>query len=318
MEQVPVLLVQPRMLPLLLASYLLVIPTLKDVTASPQNLVASQSAPAMPPTGETGPVEPVIPQGILDSDCYDDTFCIDSESFDDRVDLFVRSLVDWDITMVLDVETSNLVSDRSLPLVDSFKGRSVTKAVTLSMKSPEAGWKFAFSIRWILGDFRAEHQRGLAYELPYSEGKEFLVGQGYLGNVTHQGKYAIDWDMPVGTLVRAARGGHVIDLEEGFSEGRPDPDLKTKANFIKIRHPDGTIGNYVHLDQGGVHVQVGDRVERGQPIGLSGNTGFTTGPHLHFEVYSATRELGRRTIPIEFNTSERGAVQLREGSFYSR
>jgi|FLOH01.1.fsa_nt_gi hypothetical protein len=254
----------------------------------------------------------------LDSDCYDDTFCIDSETKDGKVDLFVRSLVPWDITMILDVETENMKPNVLLPVTESYKGGSKTKAISLVIDEPDDGWAFSFSVKWIQGDYKAEHLRGFAYELPYSKGEEYLVGQSYLGNVTHQGKYAIDWDMPEGTFIRAARGGIVIDLEENFTEGRPDPNLKTKANFVKIRHSDGTIGNYVHLAPNEVHVQIGDSVSNGQILGRSGNTGFSTGPHLHFEVYSATRDLGRRTIPVEFNTPRRGAIQLQEGNYYLR
>lgn len=253
-----------------------------------------------------------------DSDCYDETFCIDSETTDERVDIFVRSLVSWEITMILDVDANNMNPNAQLPLTASYKGLSRTKVVSLAIADPDIGWDFSFSVKWIQGDFKAEHQRGFAYELPYSKGEEYLVGQGYLGNQTHQGKYAIDWDMPIGTYVRAARAGVVIDLVEEFTEGRPDPGLKTRANYIKIRHSDGTIGNYVHLSPRSVSVNIGEAVATGQVIARSGNTGFTSGPHLHFEVYSATRELGRRTIPVEFNTSRRGAIQLKEGSFYSR
>ncbi len=254
----------------------------------------------------------------MDSDCYEETFCIDSETKGEKVNIFVRSLVSWEITMILDVETENMKATGRLPLTESYKGLTKTKVVSLWIDEPNEGWAFSFSVKWIQGDFKAEHQRGFAYELPYSKGEEYLVGQGYLGNVTHQGKYAIDWDMPIGTSVRAARAGIVVDLVEEFTEGRPDPALKTRANYVKIRHSDGTIGNYVHLAPGGVSVRIGESVSAGQVVGHSGNTGFTSGPHLHFEVYSATRDLGRRTIPVEFNTSRRGAVQLQEGTFYSR
>ncbi|MDA1028280.1 MAG: M23 family metallopeptidase [Bacteroidetes bacterium] len=252
------------------------------------------------------------------SDCYEETFCIDSETIDERVDIFVRSLVSWEITMILDVAAENMRANAQLPLTESYKGLSRTKVVSLAIDDPDVGWEFSFSVKWIQGDFKAEHQRGFAYELPYSKGEEYLVGQGYLGNLTHQGKYAIDWDMPSGTYVRAARAGIVIDLVEEFTEGRPDPELKSRANYVKIRHSDGTIGNYVHLAPRSVSVNIGAAVSTGQVIARSGNTGFTSGPHLHFEVYSATRDLGRRTIPVEFNTARRGAIQLKEGAFYSR
>ena len=260
----------------------------------------------------------IVSPPTVTSDCYDNTFCIDTESKDDRVDVFVRSLVDWEITMTLDVESTNLKPSIELPTVKSVSVKRVSRLLTLVIDDKNAGWSLGFNVKWILGDFTAEHKRGIAYDLPYAQGQEFLVGQGYMGNATHQWKYALDLDMPEGTPVLAARGGIVVDIEESFSEGRPDPYLMTQANYVKIRHSDGTIGNYVHLKHKGVKVHIGQKVRAGDVIGFSGNTCFTTCPHLHFEVYSATRELGRRTIPVEFNTTRRGAIQLKEGQYYGR
>ncbi|HAY36924.1 MAG: M23 family metallopeptidase [Rhodothermales bacterium] len=253
-----------------------------------------------------------------DVDCYEETFCIETEDLGNRVEVFVRSLVPWDITMILDIDMSNMRPDIDLPLTKSFKGESRNQVLTLAVNEAADSWSFAFDLKWILGDFKADHERGFSYQLPYSRGEEYVVGQGYLGNATHQGKYAIDWDMPEGTPIRAARGGLVMEVQEKFREGRPDPALKSAANYVKIRHDDGTIGNYVHLKHKGVKVKPGDRVKTGAMIARSGNTGFSTGPHLHFEVYAATRELSRRTIPVEFKTPDRGSVQLKQGRFYKR
>lgn len=251
-------------------------------------------------------------------DCYDGLFCVESETHDEEVFIFVRSLVEWEVTMVLDISAKNLVAHGTLPVTRSIKGQTRHKVVSLEVESRGEAWSYSFQVKWILGDYLAEHQRGFVYDLPYSDGESYLVGQGYLGDETHQGRYAIDWDMPLETPVRAARGGTVIEYALDFTEGRPDPELKTKANFVKIRHTDGTIGNYVHLSPKNPVVHIGQRVRVGDVIGYSGNTGFTTGPHLHFEVYSATRELGRRTIPVEFNTTRRGSEQLKEGVFYRK
>jgi len=252
------------------------------------------------------------------AECYDDTFCIETEESPTEVAVYVRSLVRWDVTMVLDMDLQNMQSDVELPLTDSFTGESRQKVMTLKVTEPGTRWAFQFNLKWILGNFKAKHRQGYIYQLPYSEDAEFMVGQGFQGEATHQGKYAIDWDMPVGTLVRAARGGIVMEVAENFRAGRPDPALKTKANYVKIKHEDGTIGNYVHLDHNGVRVKLGDLVRAGDVIARSGDTGYSTGPHLHFEVYSATRELSMRTIPVEFKTQSRGVTRLEEGFYYRR
>lgn len=256
--------------------------------------------------------------GPVWSECYEDTFCIEAEDAGNQVDVYVKSLVPWDITMALNMDLENMRPLATLPVVGSYAGRTRTKAVTLKVKDIGRSWSFRFDLQWVPGDFKARHDPGTVYELPYNPGLEFLVGQGAYGNLSHQGKYAIDWDMPVGTPVRAARSGIVIEIQECYTEGGPDPALKSRANFVKIRHEDGTIGHYVHLRHMGVEVSVGERVRAGELIGYSGDTGYSSGPHLHFEVFSATRELSRRTIPVQFRTARRGVTTLEEGRYYRR
>ncbi|MDA0378324.1 MAG: M23 family metallopeptidase [Bacteroidetes bacterium] len=252
------------------------------------------------------------------SECYEDTFCIEAEDVGNRVDVYVRSLVPWDFTMTLNMDLENMRPTEDLPLVDSYRGNSRTRAVSLSVRDIGRSWTFRFDLQWVNGDFRARHDEGVVYDLPFGSGVDYLVGQGAYGSLSHQGKYALDWDMPEGTPIRAARSGIVIEVQEGYTEGGIDPALRSRANFIKIRHSDGTIGHYVHLRHLGVEVDLGDRVFTGQLIGYSGNTGFSTGPHLHFEVFSATRELSRRTIPVRFRTASRGVTTLEEGHYYRR
>lgn len=174
-------------------------------------------------------------------------------------------------------------------------------------------WSFRFSLQYLLGSIDALHDHEYAYGLPYRTGTGFNVGQAFNGSTTHKGRNAIDWDMPAGTGIRAARGGLVVDLEESYKQGGVDPALKTLANYVKIRHRDGTIGSYVHLQRNGVRVRIGDRVVRGDLIAWSGNTGYSTGPHLHFEVYTVNPQLQRKTIPIRFKTHDRESVLLIEG-----
>ena len=100
-------------------------------------------------------------------------------------------------------------------------------------------------------------------------------------------EYAVDWTMPVGTPVYAAREGMVVGMRDYMTQGGPDP--KYDANYVYVRHTDKTIASYQHLMTKGVTVRAGDQVSRGTLIGHSGNTGFSTEPHLHFCIFRAIR-----------------------------
>jgi murein DD-endopeptidase MepM/ murein hydrolase activator NlpD len=87
-------------------------------------------------------------------------------------------------------------------------------------------------------------------------------------------------------------------------------------NFVLIRHDDGTLAHYCHLKKNGVLVKVGQQVETGQPIARSGNTGFSSGPHLHFCIFKTRSGRERESIPVRFRTTEHAAVVLREDHRY--
>ena len=82
----------------------------------------------------------------------------------------------------------------------------------------------------------------------------------------------VDWACPIGTAVMASCGGTVV--QAGWSSGY--------GNCITIRHPDGKQTRYGHLSK--ILVSSGQKVTQGQKIALSGNTGRSTGPHVHFEI----------------------------------
>ena len=91
--------------------------------------------------------------------------------------------------------------------------------------------------------------------------------------------------MPKGTPVLAARDGVVMTVDNDFYGAGLDMEkYGDRANNVRIVHADGTMAVYAHLQVESVRVHVGEQVHAGQPIALSGNTGYTTGPHLHFVV----------------------------------
>jgi murein DD-endopeptidase MepM/ murein hydrolase activator NlpD len=141
--------------------------------------------------------------------------------------------------------------------------------------------------------------RDVVYSLPVEESR-FEVGQGFHGGFSHQdeaNRYALDLIVAEGTPVLAARAGLVTEASSGFSEGGNDPSLAGRANVIRVLHDDGSMALYAHLQEGGVLVRAGDRVNLGQVIGRAGSTGYSSGPHLHFAVQVNG---GMRLVSIPF------------------
>jgi murein DD-endopeptidase MepM/ murein hydrolase activator NlpD len=146
-----------------------------------------------------------------------------------------------------------------------------------------------------------------AYVLPYPVGTVYEVFQTYCGPVSHgrDGQMAIDFLMPLGSDVVAARAGvvrQVVDRHEDF--GR-------RFNLIYIEHEDGTSAFYGHLREGSAKVRVGDRVVQGQLIALSGASG-TSLAHLHFGVASSWPVRRPDDLPVNFRNSK-GALDERGG-----
>ncbi|NLA68041.1 MAG: M23 family metallopeptidase [Gammaproteobacteria bacterium] len=135
------------------------------------------------------------------------------------------------------------------------------------------------------------------------------VGQAWGGSFSHgddENRHAVDFAVPEGTPVLAARDGVVMQAEGRFGGGGlRSADGMARANFIRILHEDGTMAVYAHLAPGGVQVRAGERVRRGQRIGTSGSTGYSGGPHLHF-VLQANR--GMRLVSLPFRMSGPGGI----------
>jgi murein DD-endopeptidase MepM/ murein hydrolase activator NlpD len=145
-----------------------------------------------------------------------------------------------------------------------------------------------------------DHQN--VYSLPYEKGKSYFVVQGYESMFSHKGDYAIDFKMKQGSKIMAARDGIVTFARESFSEGGASKKYVGKGNGVTVKHNDGTYAHYWHLQHNGAVVSVGDSVVQGQLIGLSGSTGFSAFPHLHFEVTRQPR-ISHEDFPVLFFTT---------------
>jgi hypothetical protein len=138
----------------------------------------------------------------------------------------------------------------------------------------------------------------LRLTLPLAPGTTTTVAQGMDTDLTHQGaqRFALDFDVPLGTPVHAAAGGTVISAISGRTGWGLGPEWRNEANRVVIDHGHGLFSAYVHLDADGVAVMLGERVDPGMLLGWTGLSGQMSGPHLHFHVENAWS----RTLPFRF------------------
>jgi len=201
-----------------------------------------------------------------------------------------------DIELKLD-NVENAVGAPAKPIRWVLPPRSQIRLATLAPRDASKPLKYTPKLRHALGDPRLL-PKPYKYPLPW-RGGPFRLTQGANGQYSHftpKGRYAVDIAMPEGTPIVSARGGMVVKIENEQSGRGNNP----AGNFVRIMHDDGTMGVYLHLMKGSVAVREGQRVESGTRIARSGNTGNSTGPHLHF-VVQRNVGLAIESIPFDFS-----------------
>ena len=191
--------------------------------------------------------------------------------------------------------------DRSLRWV--LPPRSDTELIQFDTldgsEAPFVGYRFIY----LHGSPDAEHITERPYRAPFAMANKFMVSQAFPIGITHNAAdsyFAVDFVMPIGTDIYAAREGTVVEVASTNFRAGPDPEEEgASANIVRILHEDGTFAIYAHLNWNTIRVKPGDKVKRGEYIADSGNTGFSTGPHLHFVVL---RNKGMRveSLPVLF------------------
>lgn len=149
------------------------------------------------------------------------------------------------------------------------------------------------------------------YSLPYPKGAKHLLIQGSNSHYSHKDELSLDFKMKSGSEICAARSGRVIAAKFTSNKGGLKPEFMSEGNYIIIEHADGSTANYWHLQFNSGYVKAGDTVQQGQLIALSGNTGYSAFPHLHFQLFSKSG----KEILCRFKT-QKGVRYLRPGRWY--
>ena len=190
-----------------------------------------------------------------------------------------------------------------------------SEMVLLDVAAADGPSNIRYEYGYVVGEPGAQHRPAQPYRAPFALAQRFQVTQAAPDSITHvdpSSRNAVDIEMPVGTAIHAARAGVVINVAARHFRSGLSPQNMDEANFVQVMHDDGTHAIYAHLQLDTVRVKVGQRVARGEYIANSGNTGFSSGPHLHFVVL---HNVGMRSesVPVAFAGPGGASVTPRSG-----
>jgi murein DD-endopeptidase MepM/ murein hydrolase activator NlpD len=162
------------------------------------------------------------------------------------------------VSLKLKIEKTNM--DCEVPCNDVVvvppKGKKY-KLATL-VPQPNKAYKFSYNYEWYWGDITtSNYDKEHTYYLPFEKGKDYPMSQGYNGKLSHHNTNALDFSMPEGSNVTAARDGIVIQVIQNNWQSCAEERCKEYNNKISIYHSDGTFAQYAHIKQNGALVKEG-------------------------------------------------------------
>ncbi|MBL8915300.1 MAG: M23 family metallopeptidase [Archangium sp.] len=218
----------------------------------------------------------------------------------------LKNCTDVTFTVTLS-DANNLAPETPLTIETPAKPGTKFTLVKFRAVNKKDRWSYGgWHQDWRIGKRLSDVPPSAKYQQPFA-GKRKVLQKPH-GSFSHfegsMHEEAYDWAMPQGTKVLAARDGIVTGFRSDSDSGCADASCQYDCNYVVVRHDDGTYGYYAHLKPDGVLVTLGQRVSAGDNIALSGNTGWSSEPHLHFEVFNALDGKTQVTLPIEWSTEK--------------
>ncbi len=251
--------------------------------------------------------------------CQKDLACVETEMSPDGAKVYVKTFSDTPVTLTVFLNAHNLDTSKYGVITRIFGHKGRFPVAELKPLEADKPFNIAPKMAAAIGRLDALHDETHLYRLPFQPGHSHKVIQGWDGELSHHdnSRFCVDFAMPEGSPVVAARSGRVADVVDSSRVGGPDKRFAKHANYVVVLHDDGTTGEYYHLQYGSARVHVGDYVAAGTVLAASGSTGFSTMPHLHFGVYVASDWGQTVSVPTHFVSEDGIHRQLYEGVEYT-
>ncbi|MFC3812219.1 M23 family metallopeptidase [Lacihabitans lacunae] len=220
-----------------------------------------------------------------------------------------------------EIKTNNSNLETILKQLGTIELKAKSDTIIKKINVPEFDQNTSFSYNWKFGSL-SKQIKPIELELPFRNGKKYKVIQGNNTNYTHNtewSRFAVDFDLKINDTICSATNGFVVGVVDNYKFGGKGNEWKPYGNFITIYESNsGIFTQYVHLTENGSLVKVGDRIKKGQPIGLSGMTGQTDVEHLHFNCLIPTNnEDGLMSIAFEFVGGYK-STELKKGNIIEK